>query len=707
MAWSELAIILRRNGSSPERPPWAALSDQSLSAAERDAVLQAIIADLDERGNVAGMIRALTQEPNADARRLALEIATRSPRLDPVLVARLRPLLRDRRIPESVLLNGAAQLLKIASPKPKQGIDILRDFAAGYGRKRVLKNQQLLQMRLGVGRTFDRFCADLKRAIPLRCPQCGVRRRPIAMERHLWRRHHQLLVKGRVRSPLRWLDQLASRQSVIGDIDSHLDAVSRHITSRRLNSTEALAARQALATRKSASVCPHCSAIVEKQANAAVDTESIQPLELSRNRMSGEGWIVERAAHGISTVHRIHEPDGAVATIADAAGRWSQTPAIRWLVLPWVVLALLMAATLPAAWTILGTALALSGAYAWRILVRAMSAPTTSDALIDTAWAQIIQPRGESDEIPWRFASRLAVTSSNLGSPGFRRPVVRSLGDRSQFGDVGSAHRAALLGLLTRDADATCDDPLPPLLDAINQVLVHDRPIDEIERIVDCTSWREWSPGRRARLRIALTERAFAAGLGVWEWIELGTIMPRFGEWISADNLDSVAQLHGLWRLRSDRGWEACGPAATAFELANYPVHEETFSQSPDLLLDVPMAKFGEHIWLRGCGMTFHGTTIHRPRPIEVHVRPMNRGYELTFGTERIRFKTDPSDLAHALNAWSQYHFGTLLAAADAATGQPNGALLERLLESKTIKCPECNGIFRNRSSVTAHDFAG
>jgi hypothetical protein len=702
MAWGELATVLRRNGLSPDRPPWSGLSDESVSPSERDGVLQAIMVDLDERGNASAVVRALSAEPIVEARRLALEIAARTLKLDPSLIGWLRPVLRDRRLPSSLLVDGAAAALRTAGPNSRVAAGILRDFAAGFGRRRVLKNRHSLRPRLGVDRAFDRLCADLTRSIPLRCPRCGVRRRPTAMERHLWRRHHRLLVNGRVRSPLRWLDQLASQQAGHRDADVALDAVSRHFTKRQLKSADAESARQTIAERRSGVVCPHCAGIVPHP--SAVALESVRPLSQSRNRLSGEGWIVERANHGIAAKIRMIEPDGAESTVENPAGRWSQSPATRWLVMPWVILAVVLAIALPPTWAILGTAIALTGAYGWRLLVRALAEPRTADALFDVAWAGIIKPRISSDEFPWSYAARLAVTSDGLGSAQLRQGALQAIVERSAMKDVSTAQRAALLGLLIRDADAIGDDPLPPVLSAVASALESERPIDELESIVNATPWRDWSAGRRVRFRVAIIERAFAAGLGVWELIEAGSFVPKLGEWIAADDLDGLARFRGLWHLRSDRGWEACGPAATAFELASYPVHEDTFAAAPDLLLEAPLGKSGERVWLRGSGMTFRGATISRSESIEARFRPMGRGFELRFGAHRIRMENDPGNLAHTLAAWSRYHFETLLPAMDRALGSPDGSVLERLLKPRAATCPECNGMFRARTPVSTHE---
>jgi hypothetical protein len=264
------------------------------------------------------------------------------------------------------------------------------------------------------------------------------------------------------------------------------------------------------------------------------------------------------------------------------------------------------------------------------------------------------------------------------------------------------ADRAPLVALEICDLHDAGEDPVPVLGRVFAGVLLGNEPLALIELVLAYVPWRDWSIGRRARLRVTLAARAFEAGLDVWELTELGQVVPDLGYLLHGTDLDGLARLRLLWTLRDNRPWRRCGPASTAFELAAYPTTENRLAAVADVLLEQPLVGAGAdgrttHLLITGRGLVFRGAAMHVSESIAVHLRPAGRGYELQFGSARFRFENDPSALADKLTEWSNYLFGEFLPQTDSAVGRPDGAMLERLLRTKTLVCPECGGLFRGR----------
>jgi uncharacterized C2H2 Zn-finger protein len=709
MAWSELATILRRNGFVPDALPWIALAEAGRTGdSGRQAALADIIASVADQGNSTALLRALCGEQLPEARRLALELTAQLPALDSILVPWIRPLLRDRRLPRADRLDAAAALLRTTGPRGGAAVRVLRDFAVGFGRLRLLSRRADLRRRFGNARAFDRLCARLRRTIPLRCPRCGVRRRPASMIRHLWERHGRLLTRRRVRSPMSWLDDWAARAPQSAAADDGLAHLSRQLLRRRLHSPDAEPSLGAIAARHGASLCPHCRALVTLPADEYPDADSLREQELSTGRLTGEGIVIRRVTRGIGARLEITMPSGARDVFADPQGRWNRAAAIRLLVVPWVFLAIAWSCLLPAGLALLGTAIALSAAYALRLLVRSQSAPASSGSLVNAAWTKVVPTllnrplTAESS----RYLGRLAITSVRHGSGSSRagplKSAERRVGAETSTGRATAADWAALVGLRISDLDRFGDDPAPAFADALAEVLHRDEPLAHIELLLKHVCWREWTPARRERLRVALVARLFDSGLGVWELVELGEVIPAFGALLNTADLDSLARLRLLWMLSGDRPWERSGSAATVFDLAAYPTTENELAAAPDVLLYWTWNLGGrsEPVWITGRGIIFRDAKLAAPGPIEVHLRPAGRGYELHFGSARFRYIDDPSHLAHSLSEWSDYYFHEFLPQTDAALGKPDGMKLERLLRSKTLVCPECGVLFRGHRQV-------
>src|SRR5207237_4495896 len=131
------------------------------------------------------------------------------------------------------------------------------------------------------------------------------------------------------------------------------------------------------------------------------------------------------------------------------------------------------------------------------------------------------------------------------------------------------------------------------------------------------------------------------------------------------DDTDGLARLRLLWDLRPARPWQACGPAATVFELANYPMlggrHLEA---APDLLLYQPLAAGGPGppapLFVCGRGLLYRDALLHDPKA-RIDVEEGRDGYELVIGRHRLACRADPGELARKLRRWAAYYFTEFL----------------------------------------------
>jgi hypothetical protein len=224
-------------------------------------------------------------------------------------------------------------------------------------------------------------------------------------------------------------------------------------------------------------------------------------------------------------------------------------------------------------------------------------------------------------------------------------------------------------------------------------------PLSAAEAVLDPDRLRGWPAADRARLRVLLAGHAFAAGLGVWDLQELGRAVPAIGEALGSEDGDELGRLLLLWSLREQKPWQKCGPAASAFDLARYPaLGGEYLRGRPDLLLfqptaeDLPEEGPPAPILVCGAGIVFREAVLTRPGPVKVTARPLIQGggFELHVGGQRLAFRSDPTELARRLERWARYLYGEFQPKVDAMLSVRNPALLRRLLEQRSLGCPEC-----------------
>jgi hypothetical protein len=218
------------------------------------------------------------------------------------------------------------------------------------------------------------------------------------------------------------------------------------------------------------------------------------------------------------------------------------------------------------------------------------------------------------------------------------------------------------------------------------------------------------SAGDRIRLRILIIARAFGVGWEVWDLVEVGRAAPAIGRVLNIDDIDGLARLKLLWKMRPDRPWRRCGPAITVFDLAGYPVLGGHYLESaPDLLLYQPttppippLARGGPPapILVCGRGVKYDEVLLRSdPGSISVRARPLwqGGGFEIVLGRHRLAFREDPDALARKLEKWTNYYCKQFLPLADGVISSRSDDRLRTLLNQRIVTCPECHRQFVGR----------
>jgi hypothetical protein len=528
------------------------------------------------------------------------------------------------------------------------------------------------------------------------CPRCGVKLPRIEMVRHLWARHKKLLAGRRVRSPWRLIERWTTGPGG-GTANAH-----RNLLRWGTHDDRSLAAARSDANRRRGGLCPHCFAITPLDAATFPAADDVRPLNLSHGRLSGHGFVVELAPTLLGSRLRIETPSGVLFNGPEpsAAGLpWRS----RWPVTSGVAVALLLAATLPPVWALLVTASVLVIALGIALELRKHEPDDRPDRLIDHAW-RILVPRLRVEDAD--FVAALAVMSERHGDPRSReKSLERSLSTiRGAVGEKTALpwHLLALERLAVADATATGGDPVILLANSILPCLTGKLTPLAAELLLTPDMFVDWSRGRKARLRVLLAGRAFEAGLGVWDLHTLGRTLPSLARVLSVEDTDGLARLRMIWELRSSRPWRHCGPAATVFELANFPMlggqHLET---APDLLLFQPLPTGGEpvHVLASGRGLIVGGQLIH-DWPTEIETRPLpgsrGGGDEIRFGTHSIHVHGNVEEIVRKLTMWGDYLFGEFLPWIGNALTRSGDGSTDRL-GPLTVTCPECQTSFLGR----------
>lgn len=481
-----------------------------------------------------------------------------------------------------------------------------------------------------------------------------------------------------------------------------------------------LAALRGEASHHHAGLCPNCYAEVPLAPAHFPSRDDIEELNLSQNRLSGCGFVVELTQGWIQRRLKAETPEGIVYVGPAPNMSRLQLPAWRFAVI-FLVLSSVVAASVAPGWLALASALLLNITAFWLAIVKRMTEPDdASDRLVDFAW-EFLAPQLHRDTLnpnDGDFLIALAATSANRGNPQLRERRLNRLIERTDEAYRSRSATAIQLIALQRlqiaDAVKSGADQVALLADALSPCLIGDRAPAWAELLLTDDLTGHWTSGQWARLRVIVAARAFAAGLGVWDLHALGRATPTLGRVLKHENTDGLARLRMLWDLRPTRPWKHCGPAATVFELAKYPMlGGQHLEAAPDLLLFQPLPAGGEPVQLMACdrGLIIGGGLMHQwPTTIESRPLPLSKGGgdELRFGAHSVQVQGNVQELIQRLNRWADYFFREFLPWIGNTLRAPQDRSLTRQ-SLEDVKCPQCKTAFRGRRGAlgVAHDDLG
>jgi hypothetical protein len=511
---------------------------------------------------------------------------------------------------------------------------------------------------------------------------------------HLWDRHRRLLVGRRVRRPWRLIDRWM--RSGGGRLAAH-----RRLLRMGGINDGSLAELRREARRRRTGLCPRCYDDITLDPRVFPSPDDVSPLVLSHGRLTGSGFVLETVPTFTGPRLRIETPGGLLFDGPEPGA--PRRPRKRLLPAIPVAIAVLLAAVMPPALVLAATLVALYVAAALAVGLRRLEADGRPDRLIDHAWRLIVPRLTTDDEL---FLAAIAEVSRGRGQPRRRAAALARVAAKSGRG-AGLPQETTLTVAIQRlrvaDAAETDGDSAVILADAIQPCFTGQLTPAAVELLLaDAVLAPIKERSQIARLRILVVARAFVAGLGVWDLHALGQALPRLGRLLNTVDTDGLARLRMLWDERSARPWRRCGPAATVFELVNYPMlggqHLET---APDLLLFQPLPAGGDPVHLLACGrgLIVGGALMH-DWPTRITSKPLpdskGGGYEVLFGPHSVQVHGDVDEFIQKLTRWAEYFFMEFLPWIGNALTRAGDGVADRLAPL-TILCPTCHTLFLGR----------
>ncbi|MBX7103708.1 MAG: hypothetical protein K1X57_06480 [Gemmataceae bacterium] len=582
----------------------------------------------------------------------------------------VRGLVRRRDLPLSARLAATSGLLGVLDHEGQAARLLIRAFAAGLGRRGTARLDELIGKLKGAGPALRAELADREK---MRCPRCGATRRRRDMTRHLWQRHQLVLDGRRALSPAQAIDQSLPD----GEPEAALTEFHQKLLASGLRDAEAEEHLRGLAAERHEWFCTSCFRMTPR-----TDPPLPRPAELAAGRLATDNARVTLIEKADRTWVRVERP-GSVETLpATGDSIWPHW--LRRASAGCALGAIPAAMFLPTGWHVLSAAALLGESLVldrWAELLGRDSGDPI-DRVVDEAWKHLVPKLEAGTEL-----ARVALASIGRGNTDRRETAlaeaIRAAESAVQIGAVGGAIAGTLWALEFSDA---VGDPVPPAAYRLSRVWEGELPLTAADAFAQ---WLNADPATMTRLSVLACERAFLAGLGVWDLAEIGRVFPALGRLVVAENVDGLARRRLVWFDRNDKPWRSVGPAASVFELARRADFE---ADSGDAILYCPLPG-GESLTLGARGLVFRGAVL-RGVPGEATARPREEwrggGWDMLLGPHRFRFQDDPTPLVGRLLAWAHWWFEVYLPRVDAALKYRSTGRLAQLLRPHRPTCPAC-----------------
>jgi hypothetical protein len=685
--------------------------------------------NLDERSAVfADLARAAEQADaseyllhrflnrDANGQRFALEVAANlNVPLPATLIDDLVELVEQSRFPSRLRLAAASRIIRSIPESSPLIPRLIESFRTRVSPRRVVRRLRRLAALLPDQQQVRDALAEAEAGPSAPCPRCEARLGADEMVRHLWEKHRLLMENGRVREPWdligQWLGEYArsNRSEFLDrscDLAQALDPANGLSRVHRLlliggsDDDEARALLRAEALEQNASLCPNCFALAPLPIQA-----SPTPVVVGSGRVDGGGYRVDLSDRYLYTRLLVETPTNKLFVGPDPGRALTRRGAILLFLIPIVALACVFAVlpkllgiapVIPVGGLLLAAAVIYVGI--------AVSWPKTGDLsnrAVDHAWTLMV-PRMIQYELRRpgaAFLAGLAEASRGRGDTEAREePLQKAIAAlRKERGGIPYISPLSVLQI-TDDMKRGGDD-LPAIANEVGESFDGALPLDHADRLLRELRGDPKDRTRRARLRVLILARAFAAGLEAEDLRIIGQVCPVLGSSYASEDRDGVARLKLLWLYRPHRLWQRIGSATTVFDLARYPrLAENYLRQRPDLLLFQASGGSEETAPILVCeeGVVFRDLVITDPRtPIKVRARSLVRGggFELAIEERVFRFREDPTLLARRLKGWAEFLFNEFLPRAR-MLARRRSEIGDRLLMQKATTCPECKRTF-------------
>ena len=630
-----------------------------------------------------------------------------SPLSDSVL-AQLKPMLADRKVPFSVRVLAAARALKSVPDSPDAVLRIARPLTLGLSPLRRLERLRQLQHQVDRSRALDVLIERRELRVKMDCPRCGQRFTREAMVRHLWHEHGLFLERGKIRSPQRTVEELQAEHAATHDT-TVLDRTSLLADASALRAwvaaseppTEDVEPLLSSGEEHRSGLCPGCFAEVPVAVPALPP-----PLALSAARISGDGYTVEvGGADWFRTLtatapNRVLQsgPDGsralgtrgiatftsamllllAFAVVVFGSKAWAAPPVVARFVLI----------------AVLGYGLV------W--LVRRPPLKPR-ERLVDAAW-HILARKMVNGNHTSMWLTRLCRASLGHGNPNSRAGVLQETIERAKAGNT-----EADLQLLAAASVLQVDDGTRHGRDRIAGVAAMvalgfrgEQPIAFAEYVVECFLKAAVEPSDRARFRVLLLAGAFEAGLKPRDLIDLWSVAPNLRQAMLVEPLHRLGLLQGVWAMRAARKWERIASADSVFDLCRIApnISGRILTDFPDLLLyhrpdPDTEAQLGP-VLVCARGVIVGGRMLADP-DTEVRIEKASRfgaGFELIFGPHRLALDRKPTgDFADTIREWLRFRAWALLPLLDNYLSPGSPEVSARILKPFERRCSKCGTV--------------
>ena len=682
---------------------------QARTSRDRAIAFEELAASLAENGQGETFLSRVLARSDSNARRFALEIASRLQPLPLLLLPSLVGLLRKRKYPSRLRVRVAANILRqvpASSPTVAQVLNALERNSAGGRSTHLLARLAELAPDLDAIRQRRR---EWRHQGQSDCPRCGIRLPQAEFVTHLWQSHQLRFDGGRVREPWQliedWVnDYLRDPRGEVLDrcceLAQFLDpsgGVRRVHAILNAGGTppEQHSTMRVLAAEQHASLCPFCYALVPFRGG----TEPT-PMLLAGGVLVGGDFRAEirdrfmvnwlDADHGPLRLHHGPEPGHAV----------TRRGIVTLMILPMVALAAVFS-VLPGlfGWPPMGPVAAflfLACLSYFAIRMHWDHEEPVTDRVIDHAWRLLAWRFLKDPEVSQNdqlLLAGLANTSAGHGDADIREPLLTRCIARATEDRMADALVASLLALRHEDRETT-DDEVMLLSARFGEACAGKISWGAANRFFVTTRGDLRDRTRRSRLRILMLAKAFQSKLEAGDLRQLGRLAPEVGVCYASEDQAGLARLRLLWLYRENRLWQRVGAAASVFDLAQYA--QSYLEQRPDLLLLQPAPRAEEApILICEEGIVYREGII-RGMDDRLLARPVagpGGGYELVINTQRYPFRKNPVSLLNRLIAWRVFLFQDFLPRADLLANR-HSATGDRLMNRHLRNCDACSRPF-------------